>query len=88
MVAIYAVIRSTRGGEDDLAQIFQGVMTQATRYLQIRLQKMPPDDWRPSVILITPRTFDRSAPVQLLEWLSNRYGFGTYFHHIQGRKRK
>ncbi len=85
MAGIYSVIRRSRQGSNDLAQIFQGVMTQATRYLQIRLQKMPPDDWRPSVILITPRTFDRSSPVQLLEWLCNRYGFGTYFHHIQGR---
>lgn len=85
MALLYTVIRRSRHGSDDLGQIFQGVMTQATRYLQIRLQKMPPDDWRPSVILITPRTFDRTAPVQLLEWLCNRYGFGTYFHHIEGR---
>jgi hypothetical protein len=85
MAGIYGVIRRSREGTDDLAQIFQGVMTQATRYLQIRLQKMPPDDWRPSIIMITPRTFDRTAPVQLLEWLCNRYGFGTYFHHIEGR---
>jgi amino acid transporter len=85
MAGLYSVIRRSRQGSDDLAQIFQGVMTQATRYLQVRLQKMPPDDWRPSVIMITPRTFDRTAPVQLLEWLCNRYGFGTYFHHIQGR---
>lgn len=85
MAGIYLVIRRSRQGTDDLAQIFQGVMTQATRYLQIRLQKMPPDDWRPSIIMITPRTFDRTAPVQLLEWLCNRYGFGTYFHHIEGR---
>ncbi|MEM7415271.1 MAG: amino acid permease [Gemmatimonadota bacterium] len=84
MAILYSIIRRSRGS-DDLGQIFQGVMTQATRYLQIRLQKMPPDDWRPSVIMITPRTFDRSAPVQLLEWLCNRYGFGTYFHHIEGR---
>jgi hypothetical protein len=59
-------------------------MTQATRYLQIRLQKSPPSDWRPSVIMISPRSFDRSSPVQLLEWLCNRYGFGTYLHHIPG----
>lgn len=85
MAALYMVIRRSRDGASDLAQIFQGVMTQATRYLQIRLQKMPPDDWRPSIIMITPRTFDRTAPVQLLEWLCNRYGFGTYFHHIEGR---
>jgi hypothetical protein len=84
MGILYAVIRQGRDGTDDLAQIFQGVMTQATRQLQIRLQKMPPDDWRPSVIMITSRTFDRSAPLQFLEWLCHRYGFGTYFHHIKG----
>jgi solute carrier family 12 sodium/potassium/chloride transporter 2 len=88
MSLLYTVIRRSREGSDDLAQIFQGVMTQATRYLQVRLQKMPPDDWRPSVILITPRTFDRSAPVQLLEWLCNRYGFGTYLHHVPGMLRR
>ncbi|MGD2067166.1 MAG: amino acid permease [Gemmatimonadota bacterium] len=85
MAALYEVIRRSRGGVDDLAAIFHGVMTQATRYLQIRLQKIPPDDWRPSVITITPRTFDRSSPVQLMEWLCHRYGFGTYLHYIPGR---
>ncbi|MGD8322316.1 MAG: amino acid permease [Gemmatimonadota bacterium] len=85
MVGLYVVIRRSRGGVDDLAAIFHGVMTQATRYLQIRLQKIPPDDWRPSVIMISSRTFDRSSPVQLLEWLCHRYGFGTYLHHIRGR---
>ncbi len=84
MAALYSVIRRSRGGIDDLAAIFHGVMTQATRYLQIRLQKLEPDDWRPSIIMITSRTFDRSSPVQLLEWLCHRYGFGTYFHHIKG----
>lgn len=85
MAALYLVIRRSRGGVDDLAAIFHGVMTQATRYLQIRLQKIPPDDWRPSVIMLTPRTFDRSSPVQVLEWLCHRYGFGTYLHYIPGR---
>lgn len=85
MAGLYEVIRRGREGQDDLAQIFQGVMTQLTRHMQIRLQKMPPDDWRPSVISISSRTFDRSAPIQFLEWLCHRYGFGTYFHHIEGR---
>lgn len=85
MAILYGVIKRSRGGVDDLASIFHGVMTQATRYLQIRLQKNPPDDWRPSVIMVTPRTFDRSSPVQLLEWICNRYGFGTYLHYIAGR---
>jgi amino acid transporter len=85
MAGLYTVIRRSRGGVGDLAAIYHGVMTQATRYLQIRLQKTPPDDWRPSVITVTPRTFDRSSPVQLLEWLCHRYGFGTYLHYIKWR---
>ncbi|MEJ2539989.1 MAG: amino acid permease [Gemmatimonadota bacterium] len=86
MLALYLVIRRARGGEgDDLQAIFHGVLTQATRWSQVKLQKTPGTDWRPSVILITPRTFDRHAPMQLLEWLGHRYGFGTYLHHVKGR---
>jgi amino acid transporter len=85
MIGLYQVIRRARGeGGDDVAAIFHGVMTQATRWTQIKLQKTPGTDWRPSVILITPRTFDRSAPMQMLEWLGHRYGFGTYLHHVKG----
>jgi hypothetical protein len=84
MGLLYTVINRSRSGGDDLAAIFTGVMTQATRYLQIRLQNTPLSDWRPSVIMITPRTFDRSAPVQLMEWLCHRHGFGTYLHYIPG----
>ncbi len=85
MTLLYQGIKRGRDGADDLASIFHGVMTQATRYLQIRLQKTESEDWRPSVITITPRTFDRSSPLQLLEWICHRYGFGTYLHYIDGR---
>ncbi|MEN8376209.1 MAG: amino acid permease [Gemmatimonadota bacterium] len=85
MGGLYFVIRSARGAEaDDLAAIFHGVMTQASRYLQIRIQKWRTGDWRPSVIMITPRTFDRAAPFRFLSWLGHRYGFGTYLHYIPG----
>jgi len=85
MTLLYRAIRATRRDEvDDLSAIFHGVMTQLTRYLQIRLQKTPPRDWRPSVILITPRTFDRISPQTMLSWLCHRYGFGTYLHFIKG----
>lgn len=87
MGILYGVILRTRreGEEDDLAAIFQGVMAQATRYLQISLQKTEPADWRPSILMISGRTFERGAPLQLLVWLCYRYGFGTYFHFIQGK---
>jgi len=85
MVVLYRTIRATRKDEvDDLSAIFHGVMTQLTRYLQIRLQKSPPRDWRPSVIMITGRTFDRFSPLRMLSWICHRYGFGTYLHFIKG----
>ena len=84
MAALYKTIQLTAHTEDGIGTIFQGVMTQATRNMQIRLQKTPPVEWRPSIITITGRTFDRSAPIRMLSWLCHRYGFGTYLHYIEG----
>lgn len=89
MVVLYRVIESARGGESDLAAIFLGVMTQATRHLQVRLQhgRRRPSrvEWRPSVVMVDGRTFSRSAPLRFLGWLCHRFGFGTYLHYIPGQ---
>ena len=86
MTGLYLVIRRGHEGRDDLSSIFGGVMAQATRYFQIKLQKSPTSpEWRPSVIAITPRTFDRSSPLQFMSWICDRFGFGTYLHFIPGR---
>ncbi len=89
MIGIYQGIRLSRDEHhDDVAAIFNGVMTQLTRWMQIRLQRtmrgQPSIDWRPSIIMVDGRTFDRSAPVQFFSWLCHRYGFGTYLHFIKG----
>ncbi len=88
MISIYLGIRKMRGGTDDLAAIFTGVMTQSTRRSQITLQQRsnttPAEDWRPSIIMVDGRTFDRVAPLTFLGWLSHRYGFSTYLHYVQG----
>jgi amino acid transporter len=88
MVGLYRALRR-RQGSDDLAAIFKGVMTQTSRYFQTRLQASPvrprSDEWRPSIIMVNERTFDRTAPQQLLAWLCFRYGVGTYLHYIPGR---
>lgn len=87
MVGLYYVIRLGRGS-DDIAALFQGAMTQATRYSQIKLQATSTlrhgQEWRPSVIMVNGRTFSRSAPLQMLSWLCRRYGFGSYIHFIRG----
>jgi amino acid transporter len=89
MLLIYRMIRYTRGGRDDLASLFQGVMTQVTRSMHIKLQenllRVRSHDWRPSTIMINGRTFDRAAPLQLFSWICHRYGFGTYLHYIPGQ---
>jgi amino acid transporter len=89
MMGLYRLARLGQGaGRDDLAAIFQGVMTQATRFMQIRLQRSrrhhAAGGWRPSVIMVNDRTFDRRAPLLFLSWICHRYGFGTYLHFIQG----
>ena len=89
MWAIYTIIRRGRSSTDDLGVIFQGVMTQATRYLQVRLQKSLAGEsletWRPSIIVVNGRTFDRNAPIQFLQWLCERYAVGTYLHFVRGQ---
>ncbi len=89
LVALYQGLRIGKRGEGDLASLFQNVITQATRYMQIRLQQRRTgrvaDEWRPSVIMVNDRTFDRRSPLMMLRWLCHRYGFGTYVHFIKGR---
>jgi len=90
MAVLYITVRRARrleGEESDagIAAIFQGAMAQATRRLQIQLQGTEPTDWRPSIIMISGRTFERSTPLHVLVWLCKRYGFGTYIHYVQGR---
>ena len=88
LVGLYQGLRIAKGREGDLASLFHNAITQATRYMQIRLQQrradQPPEEWRPSVIMVNDRTFDRRSPLTMLRWLCHRYGFGTYVHFIKG----
>jgi amino acid transporter len=86
MVLVYVGIHLSRGeGGDDLGSILYGVMTQATRYMHTKLQGVRSTDWRPSIVMVNYRTFERAAHVQLLSWLCHRHGFGTYLHLVPGR---
>ncbi len=91
MVGIYAATKLTPAGAggDNLAAIIQGAMRQAIRRMHIRLQRSRKPkqgkDWRPAIVMISSRTFTGSrAPLELLGWLCERYGFGTYLHYIAG----
>jgi amino acid transporter len=88
MAVTYRAVRAVRGAsEDDLSAIFKAAMIQATRHMQVRLQSGPEqastEQWRPSIIMVDGRTFDRAAPLQMLNWLCHRHAVGTYLHFIQ-----
>lgn len=87
MVGLYFVIAYYNQDKVNLALIFQGVIFQFSRQVQVFLQKAEKEQaksWRPSVIAFSSHTFERTGAFELLRWLSQKYGFGTYIHLIQG----
>ena len=91
MAGIYIWITFNKKRDSDrdgLAAIFQGVIFQLSRRLQVFLQKSANTDdsekWRPSVVCISSDTFERNSAFNLLRWISHKYGFGTYIHYIEG----
>ena len=90
MIGLYSLSRfSPAGASRDMTAIFRGVMGQLTRHMRIRMQRnrtsQEGESWRPSIMTVTSRTFDSStAPLQLLGWLCERHGFGTYLHFVPG----
>ena len=89
MAGIYIWITfNKKNDHEGLAAIFQGVIFQLSRRLQVFLQKSGNNEgeekWRPSVVCISSDTFERNAAFNLLRWISHKYGFGTYIHFIHG----
>ncbi len=87
MVIIYFSITYYNENKQGMAKIFQGVIFQLSRQLQVFLQKADKEDvntWRPSIICISEDSFHRTAAFDLMRWVSHRYGFGTYLHFING----
>jgi hypothetical protein len=87
MVLIYVGITYFSPNKQGMVKIFQGVIYQLSRQLQVFLQKADKEDvntWRPSLICISDDSFKRTAAFELMRWISHRYGFGTYLHYING----
>lgn len=84
---LYLYIAYSNPDKRSMALIFQGVIFQFSRRLQIFLQKADKEEkksWRPSVIAASHTTFTRLGAFDLLRWLSQKYGFGTYIHYLNG----
>lgn len=87
MVGIYILVSRFNPDKKNIAIIFQGVIFQISRQLQVFLQKADKEQtgsWRPSAVCISEHSFDRLAAFDMLRWIAQRYGFGTYIHKING----
>ena len=88
MVFLYIYITSYHKNRKGLVSIFANAIFQINRRLQIFLQKQGNKkeyvDWRPSAICISKDSFKRDNAFRLLNWISYKYGFGTYLHRIEG----
>ena len=88
IVLIYSYINYYHKERKGLASIFTNSLFQLNRNLQILLQKKSSKkvykEWRPSAICISKDSFKRDKAFQLLNWISYKYGFGTYLHRIVG----
>lgn len=88
MVAIYFWVGSLHKNKRDLVNLFKGLLFQVSRQLQVYIQSrdsvFAEDSWRPFIISISKDSFKRRAALDLVRWMSHKYGFGTYIHFIEG----
>ena len=86
---IYLYMDNFHKERKGFAALFANSLFKVNRDLQIYLQKKKTrdtlkNDWRPSAICISKNTFKRSNALNLIDWISYKYGFGTYLHLIDG----
>lgn len=87
MVLIYLYINRYHKYRKGFASIFANALFQLNRDLQILLQKrrdkLTHKEWRPSAICITSKPIRENKAFKLLNWISYKYGFGTYLHFLE-----
>lgn len=88
MIVLYTYINHVHKNRKGLSSIFANTLFQINRNLQIYLQKSKivrtTGEWRPSVICISKNSFVRDNAFKMTDWISYKYGFGTYLHRIEG----
>jgi hypothetical protein len=87
MVLLYLYINNYHKSRKGLVSIFTNALFQLNRSLQVYLQQTRQSkagsEWRPSAICISRDSFRRDKAFQFLNWISYKYGFGTYIHLIE-----
>jgi amino acid transporter len=88
IVGTYIGISKFHEDREGLSAILQGAIFQLSRKVHVYLQKAKKSDisknWRPAAVCVSKESFERDKALNLLNWISFRYGFGTYIHLIEG----
>jgi len=88
MVLLYLLVGRSHKERQGLETIFQGVIFQLSRKIQLFAQRSKKvsykHKWRPSAICVSADSFKRDKAFELLNWISYKYGFGTYIHLMKG----
>ncbi len=88
MTLVYLYIDNYHKERQGLESLFANSIFQLNRNLQVYLQRSSASakskEWRPSAICISKSSFERATAFKLLNWISYKYGFGTYLHRIEG----
>lgn len=88
MTLLYLFMKYYHKNRRGLETIFLNSIFQLSRnlqvYLQKKIKKAPEKEWRPSAICISENTLKQNKAFELLNWISFKYGFGTYIHLLKG----
>ena len=88
MTLVYLYVNHYHKSRKGLEAIFANTIFQLNRNLQVYIQKTVSKktgaEWRPSAVCISEDSFRRNTAFKLLNWISYKYGFGTYIHLIRG----
>jgi len=88
MTLIYLFINAYHKNRQGMSSIFSNALYQLSRNLQVYLQKKRKKqaqvEWRPSALCISSDSFERDQAFRILNWISYKYGFGTFIHRIEG----
>lgn len=87
MVLLYLYINNHHKNRKGLASIFANSIFQINRRLQVYIQKQnltkSEKEWRPSAVCFSRNSFKYNDTFRLLNWISYKFGFGTYLHFIK-----
>lgn len=90
MILIHLYLSNYHKDRSGIESIFANSIYQLNRNLQVALQKSGQKiadnkkEWRPSAICFSSDSFERISAFNVLNWISYKYGFGTYIHLIKG----